>query len=40
LRTAAGAQWEIKVFAEAMLSLAEPHFKVALRSWRELQATI
>lgn len=40
LRTAAGAQWEIKVFAEAMLSLAEPHFKVALRSWRELQASI
>ena len=40
LRTGTGAQWEIKVFAEAMLFLAEPHFKVALRAWRELQTTV
>jgi thymidylate synthase (FAD) len=40
LRTAAGAQWEIKVFAQAMLFLAEPHFKVTLKAFQELQLTI
>lgn len=40
LRTAAGAQWEIKVFAQAMLLLAEPHFKVTLQAWRELQVEL
>ncbi|NCX96714.1 MAG: FAD-dependent thymidylate synthase, partial [Chitinophagia bacterium] len=37
LRTAAGAQWEIKVFAQAMLDLAAPHFRVTLQAWRDLQ---
>ncbi len=37
LRTGSGAQYEIKVYAEAMLQLATPHFKVALQAWQELQ---
>lgn len=37
LRTAVGAQWEIKVFAQAMLDLATPYFKVTLQAWREMQ---
>jgi thymidylate synthase (FAD) len=35
LRTGKGAQLEIKVYAEAMLKLAEPHFKIALKAWRD-----
>lgn len=37
LRTGAGAQYEIKVYADAMLELAKPYFKVALQAWQELQ---
>lgn len=33
LRLAEGAQWEIRVYAEAMLKLAMPHFPVALGAW-------
>ncbi len=36
LRTAAGAQWEIQVFAQAMLDLARPYFPVALDEWQKI----
>ena len=36
LRMSAGAQFEIKVYAQAMLDLATPYFKVALQEWREM----
>lgn len=35
LRTGEGAQWEIKVYALAMLDMAEPHFKHSLGAWRK-----
>ncbi len=39
LRTGAGAQLEIKVFAQALLLLAKPYFKVALGEWQEMHKT-
>lgn len=36
LRLAKGAQYEIQVYAQAMLELATPYFGVALREWRNL----
>lgn len=33
LRLAEGAQWEIRVYAQAMLKLALPHFPIALGAW-------
>lgn len=36
LRTHAGAQFEIKVYAEGMLSLAEKHFPVSLEAWKRM----
>lgn len=38
LRLHAGAQWEIRKYAEALLTLAEPHFPVSLGYWREAHA--
>jgi thymidylate synthase (FAD) len=35
LRLDAGAQYEIRVFAEALLTLALPHFPVALGEWKK-----
>ncbi|HJM68430.1 MAG TPA: FAD-dependent thymidylate synthase [Candidatus Babeliales bacterium] len=35
LRIPKNAQWEIQVFARALLELAEPHFPVSLREWRK-----
>lgn len=37
LRLGAGAQYEIKVYAQAMLDLAMPYFKVTLQEWQRLQ---
>lgn len=36
LRLEAGAQWEIRVYAQAMLTLALPHFPVSLGHWKRL----
>jgi thymidylate synthase (FAD) len=36
LRTAAGAQWEIQVYAQAMLELAKPYFPVSLDEWHQI----
>lgn len=36
LRMSAGAQLEIKVYAQAMLELALPHFGVALQAWQQI----
>ncbi len=36
LRLHAGAQHEIRAYANAMLELATPHFPVALQAWKEL----
>lgn len=38
LRLHAGAQYEIRCFAKAMLTLALPHFPVSLGAWREFNA--
>lgn len=38
LRLHAGAQYEIRCFAQAMLSLALPHFSVSLGAWKEFNA--
>lgn len=35
LRTGVGAQWEIKVYALAMLEMAEPYFKYSLGAWKK-----
>jgi thymidylate synthase (FAD) len=35
LRTDPHAQYEVRVFAEAMLALAEPHFPTAVAAWRK-----
>ena len=35
LRLEAGAQWEIRVFAQALLKLAMPHFPASLGSWKK-----
>lgn len=39
LRLHAGAQYEIRQFALALLQLALPHFSISLGVWRELHAT-
>lgn len=36
LRLEPGAQWEIRVFAQALLKLALPHFPVSLGAWKKL----
>ncbi len=36
LRLDAGAQWEIRVFAQALLTLALPHFPVSLGHWKRI----
>lgn len=36
LRLEPGAQWEIRVFAQALLKLALPHFPVSLGSWKKI----
>ena len=36
LRLEAGAQWEIRVYAQAMLTLALPHFPVSLGHWKRI----
>jgi thymidylate synthase (FAD) len=36
LRLDAGAQWEIRVFAQALLKLALPHFPVSLGHWKRI----
>lgn len=36
LRLAAGAQYEIQVYAQAMLDLATPYFNVTLQHWRQM----
>lgn len=36
LRLHAGAQYEIQMFARALLQLTQPHFPVSLAIWREL----
>lgn len=36
LRLDAGAQWEIRVYAQAMLKLALPHFPVSLGHWKRI----
>lgn len=36
LRLEAGAQWEIRVYAQAMLRLAMPHFPVSLGHWKRI----
>jgi thymidylate synthase (FAD) len=36
LRLEAGAQWEIRVFAQALLKLALPHFPVSLGHWKRI----
>ncbi len=38
LRLHAGAQYEIRCFAKAMLALALPHFPVSLGAWKEFNA--
>lgn len=38
LRLAEGAQWEIRQYAKAMLSLAEPLFPTTLKLWKEISA--
>ena len=35
LRLSAGAQYEIKVYARALLQLALPHFPITLQAWRK-----
>jgi len=39
LRLGAGAQYEIKVYAQAMLDLALPYFKVTLQEWQQMQTS-
>ena len=39
LRTGEGAQYEIKVYALAMLEMAEPHFKHSLGAWKQFKLT-
>lgn len=39
LRLAAGAQHEIRAYAEALLMLAGPHFPIAIAAWQRLQST-
>lgn len=34
LRTHAGAQWEIRQYAQALRTLAQPHFPVSLEAWQ------
>jgi thymidylate synthase (FAD) len=36
LRLEAGAQWEIRVFAQALLKLALPHFPISLGHWKRI----
>lgn len=36
LRLEPGAQWEIRVFAQALLTLALPHFPVSLGHWKRI----
>lgn len=36
LRLEPGAQWEIRVFAQALLKLALPHFPVSLGNWKKI----
>lgn len=36
LRLAPGAQWEIRVYAQALLTLALPHFPVSLGNWQRI----
>lgn len=36
LRLDAGAQWEIRVFAQALLQLALPHFPASLGHWKRI----
>lgn len=36
LRLEPGAQWEIRVFAQALLKLALPHFPASLGSWKKI----
>lgn len=36
LRLEPGAQWEIRVFAQALLKLAMPHFSVSLGHWKRI----
>lgn len=36
LRLDAGAQWEIRVYAQAMLTLALPHFPISLGHWKRI----
>ena len=36
LRLEPGAQWEIRVFAQALLKLALPHFPVSLGHWKRI----
>lgn len=38
LRLSPGAQYEIKVYAQALLSLSAPHFPVSLAAWKRLHA--
>jgi len=38
LRLHPGAQYEIRCYAQAMLSLALPHFPVSLQAWKEFNA--
>lgn len=38
LRLHAGAQYEIRCYAQAMLQLALPHFSVSLGAWKEFNA--
>lgn len=40
LRLGAGAQYEIKVYAQAMLDLARPYFKVTLQEWQQMQVNM
>ncbi|HEX2977519.1 MAG TPA: FAD-dependent thymidylate synthase [Candidatus Babeliales bacterium] len=37
LRMHAGAQWEIRRFAQGLLYLAEPHFKESLAHWKKIE---
>jgi thymidylate synthase (FAD) len=39
LRLHAGAQYEIRMYAQAMLKLALPHFPISLGEWKRIHAT-
>jgi thymidylate synthase (FAD) len=39
LRLHAGAQYEIRMYAQAMLTLALPHFPISLGEWKRIHAT-